>query len=104
MPPQAPGGQGLRRASGGDRLMAARQRARTAAWDEKGAREVWVTVETDEGNAVGGVDGRFDFDSEEEAVEVVQKLAVEVGKPLSVVAYDRRVIATYAAVTRIEKI
>jgi hypothetical protein len=86
----------------------ARQRARTAAWnggpDGDQARETWVTVETADGVAVGGVDGRFDFDNEAEALKVLHNLAAEVNKPLSVIAYSREVLATYAAVTRIEKV
>ena len=67
-------------------------------------KTVWVTVETEDGNAVAGVDGVFDFDSEAEATDAAQRLAVEVGKPLSVVVYSREAVATYAAVTRVEKI
>ncbi len=83
----------------------ARQRNRNAPMGEDGVfLEVWFTVETEEGNAVGGVDAVFDFESEEDALRVVQNLAVDVGKPLKVVGYTRSLLGTYAAVTSVEKI
>lgn len=82
----------------------ARQRARQSAWGDDGPRREWFTVETADGNAVGGVDGVFDFDSEEEALRVVQNLVVEVGKSLTVVRYVRAHMGTYQAVTKIEKV
>lgn len=83
----------------------ARQRNRTAVTDGSGGfREMWFTVETEDGNAVGGVDGVFDHEDEGAAELALQGLVVEVGKPLSVVGYSREVLGTYAAVTKIEKV
>jgi hypothetical protein len=83
----------------------ARFRNRTAPVDEGGEiREAWMCVETQDGNAAAGVDGVFDHDTESGAETAVQNLAVEIGKPLSVVVYTREVLSTYAAVTKIEKV
>lgn len=83
----------------------ARQRNRTAAVSSEGElREEWFTVETPEGNAVGGVDGLFDVDSKEDALRMVENLVTEVGKPLTVVRYTRAALGTYAAITKVERV
>lgn len=85
--------------------MAARQRNRTAAISGEGEiRSEWFTVETSDGNAVAGLDNVFDLESEEDALQVVQALVAEVGKPLTVVGYSRVALGTYAAVTKIERV
>lgn len=66
--------------------------------------EVWFTVETEDGNAVSGVDGVFDYGAEDDALAAALRLAGEVGKPLSVVGYTRNILGTYAAVTKVEKV
>lgn len=82
----------------------AKQRARNTPWGEDGAWCDWFTVETPDGNAVAGVDGRFDFEDEQDALELLQAVAAEVGKPLTVVRHKRLAVATYQAVMKIEKV
>lgn len=85
--------------------MAPRYRNRTAAVnDEQQIRDEWFTVETSEGNAIGGLDGVFDWDSEDEALHVLRNLVVESGKVLTVVGYTRTQLGSYGAVTKVEKI
>lgn len=82
----------------------AKQRNRTEPWGEDGPWKRWFTVETPDGNAVAGVDGVFDFQTEEEAVDLLGAVAHEVGKPLTVVEHKKFHLATYQAVMKIEKI
>lgn len=85
--------------------MATRQRARTASVDSDGALlRQWYTVETDEGVAVAGADGVFDFAGSEAAVNLVERVAVETARPLTVVRYTRAELGTYQAVTRVEEV
>lgn len=85
--------------------MAPRYRNRTAAINESGGiRSEWFTVETQDGNAIGGLDSVFDFEDEDVASHVAANLAIESGKPLTVVAYTRKALGTYRAVTKVERV
>lgn len=82
----------------------ARERARLAPAPDGEFLDEWFTVETDDGNALSGLDARFDFLTEEDALTAVNSLAVQVNKPLTVVGYTRTELGKYAAVTKIEKV
>jgi hypothetical protein len=82
-----------------------RERGRYTPTNGEGAfRDEWFAVETESGNAVSGVDGVFDFESEQQALDVVGQFALETGKALTVVGYTRVELGTYKAVTKVEKV
>lgn len=66
--------------------------------------ESWFAVETDDGNAIAGVDGHFEWADQQSAETAVVRFATETARSVSVVGYTRKVLGTYAAVTEVKKV